>query len=172
MKNNEFLQIDNSHGELFIKNFELCLDELILISFNSKYIYIPNVVTFSNKHFKFMNFLNHIINLGIDIIEVENTNTFNDMINAILFYSKNKNIIHFKSHIMPISDVYLNIDNLIKRCIFFKISNDLIVINDLYFTTSESEFHGTGIFINKKIYLIDRINFNLIKDHLLDICQD
>lgn len=164
-KKNDFININSSHGELFIKNFESCLNELIIVSYNEDYIYIPNIVTFSNsKNMKIKKIFNQIVNLGIEIIDVEDKETFNNMVNAILFYSKNKNIISFKSHTLPHVTIFLNIENLLNRCVFYKITDSLIIVNDLYFTTNEAEFHGTGLFINKKTYLISQEIFNTIKN--------
>lgn len=164
---NKFIKINSSHGELFIKNFEDCLGELTLISCNDNYIYIPDIVTFSNvNNLKIKKLFNKIVNLGIETIEVDNIQTFNDMLSAITFYSKNKNIIQFKSNSLPQSNVFLNIENLIKRCVFFKISSDLIIINDIFFTTNEAEFHGVGMFVNKKIYLVNEYTFEDIKSNL------
>ena len=109
-----------------------------------------------------------MFNVGRESIFVEDDETFNHMLDAIKSNASANNVISFKSSTKPEFDVYLNIDNLIKNVVFYRLDNEILIVNDFIFTTSKAEYQGAGIFLSKKVYLLNQENMDIIKNALFE----
>jgi len=161
MSDMSIIELENGEN-LYISNFEDVLKRTKVINYNKDLIEIPGIIMFIND--KSATLWVKLLNPGIELITIDEE-TFAEMLEAIEAHKIEKDIIVFKTKTIPAKDVILNIPVILKETIFIRIFQNSIIINDMIFTSSESEFHGDGMFTSRKAYFLtmDQM-FNLRKN--------
>jgi len=155
----EMTKINN----IYIEDFEKILEKSIIIEYNDSHIEIPGVIIFVKESTKSV--INRLFNPSIEILTVKDE-VFNNMVEAAKIFQIEGKKFSIKSKTKPIKTIIFNIKNLESQMVFIKKEENLLIVNDYLFTTKESDFHGETIFTSRKVYFLDEIYFNKIKDFL------
>ncbi len=159
MNNTGFDILRESEEEtIYFANFEKALDLSPIVVFNEKTIEFPGMVIFSTED---GGFLTKVMNPGLEIFKVSE-NDFVNMLNAI---KEQKERIYFiDKHTLPKATVRLNLNIIKERMIYMKELEDSVLVNDVLFTISGSEFHGSGMFTGRdNVFLLNKLTFEEIK---------
>ena len=144
-----------------IKNFEDILEKKTYIYFSGNRIEIPGILIFAKEH---KGFLSQLLNPGVDIIYTKEED-FKDMI--ALVEKEDKNVMFLERKTLPTTKVRIQLDKLKEETILFKKEPNMLLVDNVIFTTSELEFHGTGMFTSREVFKVSEEEFKVIEDLFL-----
>lgn len=133
---------------------EEAIDVAPIIIYNQSTIEFPGMVMFTVED---TGLLSKILNPGLESFQVKKED-YKNMINAI--ESEKENVIFIEKHLSPKGMIRINLSLIKDRMFYLKEFENSILINDILFTTSSSEFHGSGmfsgrssvVFVNEKVF--------------------
>jgi hypothetical protein len=144
-------KIETPHGTVLISDFESALSASLIMAFNDDFIEVPGVVIFTKGN---ITFIDKILNPGVEIISVDHE-LFAKLHATLMEHKDDVNIIAIPSKTKPSKTILINTDVLKKQAVFARIIDDSITVNDVVFTNNNSEFHGDGMFTNKRVYFVN-----------------
>lgn len=149
---------DSEDSKIFFINFEKALDMSPIVIFNETTIEFPGMLIFSTEE---SGLLTRILNPGLEQFKVSDLD-FANMQNALK--EKKEQVYFVDKHISPKATVRLNMNIVKANMIFMKKFEQSILVNDILFTTSGSEFHGSGMFTGRdNVFLLDKLIFDEIE---------
>jgi hypothetical protein len=152
-----FQKITINNTSFFIKNFEDLIEEINIINFNETTVEIPGVLLWTTEK---KSALYQFLNPGLEIFLVSEAEikTMLDLLSI-----KKENTIIIKTHLKPDMNTRITLDNIF--IYYLKITDTTIIVNNLFFTKSNIEFHGTGMFTGKiNSFFIDNETFEYLKE--------
>lgn len=157
------IKITREKEIITVVGIEDILQRASVIEYNDNMIEVPNVVMIKRKNSTSL--LEKILNPGIEILDVEDED-FNKMIEMIISYQSNNDVVTFDEKTKPSKYVVLNLEKLKSEKIFTRITEDSIYMNNYVFTNNEFEFHGSGMFTSKRVLFLSFDDLHKVKEIL------
>jgi len=144
----------------YLKKIDAALKVARVINYNKSTIEFPDLFILS-KNSK-VSLVSKLLNPGMELFEVDD-DSFDEIVDLI--EKKEDGIMHLeKSVVLPAMSSRINIAKIKSENLYIKDFENSIVIDDVLFTTSEFEFHGTGLFTARKhLYLVTMSELNSIR---------
>ena len=158
MKNYDKYEKDDSSS--YLKKIDEALKVARVINYNENTIEFPDLFILS-KNSK-VSLVSKLLNPGVELFEVDD-DSFDEIIDLIK--KEEDGVMHLeKSVVLPAMSSRINIAKIKKENLYIKDFGNSIVIDDVLFTASEFEFHGTGLFTARKhLYLVTMPKLNSIR---------
>ena len=145
MKSNLALSFSGKTGQIYLSDFEEILNNSEVIIFSETRIEIPGIVIFSKaKHC----LLSQIFNPGMEILSVEPSD-FEKMIESLKI--KEEKLVFFDLGLKQGGTVRVNLAKIKENLVLIRKDKNLLILNNILFTSNEIEFHGTGMFTFKEL---------------------
>lgn len=151
----------------YLRKIEESLNTKI-INFGEDFIEFPDLfmITKKSKDNIISSHISMLLHPGVEIFEIDEV-SFEEMISILKEDNIGVKIIE-KEEIKPKTFSRLNLKKIKEDNIYIKDLKDRFVVDEILFTTSEYEYHGTGMFTARKsVYLLNKDEFNGIRDFFL-----
>lgn len=164
MKNFEEFKDEKQGVKNYIMKFEEALKKVSIINFNETSIEFPNMIVFSKEE---KTLLYSMLNPGVEVFKVSEED-FKEMLNTVkVKLEENINIKYIDRKVSPKTTARVNLDLLKEKAVYLREYNDTFICNEILFTTSETEFHGTGMFTGRNhVFLVSTEDFVEIKNYI------
>ena len=159
------MKLKKIKNNLFISNFDHILENAEIIYFNKSSVEIPGKVIYTIPTNLI---LKQTLNPSVIVVSVQ-AEELKDMIEDI--QKKQNGILFFQDdQLIPKKEVRLNLLKIRKNIILLEKEEGSVKINnDLIFTTSAFVYKTEGLLFNKKVFLLDKEDFNKISALLYNI---
>lgn len=167
MSNFDIIKDEKKGVVNYVLNFEEAITKLPVVIFNSKFVEFPNMVLFTKEDQGFLSDISLMLqNPGLETLKVE-PNEIEDMIKVIEKEEKNVVILNSRK-LSPERKIRLNLEKLKNDLVYARDYGNTLIFNDILITSSELEFHGSGMFSGRlNVFYVLETELELIKNFLL-----
>lgn len=135
----------------YLKKLEDAIKLATVINYNENMIEFPGLFILSKDNNGSL--ISKLLNPGVEIFEVSE-DAYEEMYALVNQATEGVKVLK-KTKTVPITKSRINLDKMRRDSIYIKNFEGSLVVNEVLFTTSEFEFHGTGLFTARKhVYLI------------------
>lgn len=149
MKNYDKYEKDGSLS--YLRRIEKAIEIATVINYNENTIEFPGLFILS-KNGK-VSVVSKLLNPGVELFNIDSA-AFEEILSLIS--EEKEGVRHLeKSITLPAMKSRVNITKMLEDNIYIRDFDNSLVVDDVLFTTSEIEFHGTGLFTARKhVYLV------------------
>ncbi len=161
MNNNFEKSFSGKTGDIYLPSFEEILNKAKVIIFSKNRIEIPGIIIFAREG---KCLINQLFNPGVEILSVANLD-FDKMLQSLEI--EEENLMFFKLSLKQGGVVRINLNKIKEGMILVRKTEDILVINNILFTSNEAEFHGTGMFTLKELsFLLSKEDIKRIYNYI------